>query len=214
VRAAILVVALCGVLAACTTGRPWGEVTDRDRQRFEILRADPVFGGLGVPTHGGPGEYRDALLTRGTVSVDLVGLTGPEALRERGLEMLDAAGRTGWTIYRTECTGAFGVPGTGPPLLWNAGAYKIVDGVSYVLRIASAAASPGYPVTGDGAILVDAYAPHSDEPADLILEHPRAVSAPCIRWSVPPADTTVQGFDVVFDSGFNRDTGPRGGGVR
>jgi hypothetical protein len=122
--------------------------------------------------------------------------------------VLDLVERGGWTIYRTECVGG---PAGQPPLLWTAWAYKINDGVSYVLKVASATSSSTYPVTSEGAILLDAYAPHSDETADLISEHPTAVNDPCPRAANVPADTTVQGLDVIFDSGFNRNTGSRPG---
>lgn len=202
---------LAAVLAGCAPSRPFGDVTDVDRQRYDTLRADPVFTTLGVPPHGSPGEYRDWLLARGSVSVDLVGLADPGVFRARGLQALDDASRNGWTVYRTECVGSAG-PASSPPVLWNAWAYKITNGVSYLLKIASATSSSTYPVSGDGAILLDAFAPHSDETsADLITEHPAAVVAPCMRADTPPRDTTVQGFDVVFDSGFNRNIGQRAG---
>jgi hypothetical protein len=207
VRAGLLVV-IAALLAACTPDRPFGEVTEVDRQRYETLRADPVFTALGVTPRGAPGEYRDWLLVRGTVSVDLVGLAG-DTFRTRGLTALDDAASSGWTVYRTECVGG---TSAGPPLLWTAWAYKITDGVSYLLKIASATSSSTYPVSGDGAVLLDAYAPNSGEPtADLIGEHPPAVTDPCVRATSPPQDTTVQGLDVTFDSGFNRNTGARAG---
>jgi hypothetical protein len=208
VRLGFLVIVMLGLLAGCTPDRPFGDVTEVDRQRYETLRADPVFTTLGVRPRGSPGEYRDWLLVRGSVSVDLVGLT-PELFRTRGLTALDDAARNGWTVYRTECVGG---PAAGPPLLWTAWAYKITDGVSYLLKIASATSSSTYPVTGQGAILIDAYAPNSGESsADLITEHPPAVTNPCMRADTPPPDTTVQGLDVTFDSGFNRNTGARAG---
>lgn len=202
---ALVVIALVVMVAGCTPKRPWGEVTEVDRARYETLLADPVWAGLSA--HGSPGEYRDWLLARGTVAADLTGLT--DAFRARGLAILDTVEHTGWTVYRTECVG--GLP-LGPPVLWTAWAYKITDGVSYLLKVASATSSSTYPVTGEGALLLDAYAPHSDEsPADLIGEHPPAVTAPCMREQTPPRDTTVQGLDVIFDSGVNRNTGQRPG---
>jgi hypothetical protein len=208
VRAGLVVVITALLVAACTPERPFGEVTEVDRQRYETLRADPVFTTLGVAPRGSPGEYRDWLLVRGTVSVELVGLTA-DAFRARGLAALDDAIGNGWIVYRTECVGG---TSSGPPVLWTAWAYKITDGVSYLLKIASATSSSTYPVSGDGAILLDAYVPNSGEStADLIAEHPPAVADPCMRAASPPADTTVQGLDVTFDSGFNRNTGTRAG---
>jgi hypothetical protein len=203
----LLVIAVVAVLAGCAPSRPWGEVTPVDRARYEVLLADPVWAGVGAPAHGAPGEYRDWLLARGSVSASVIGLT--DAFRSRGLAALDAVERAGWTVYRTECVGG---ASTGPPLLWTAWAYKITDGVSYVLKLASATSSSTYPVAGEGAILIDGYAPHSDEsPADLIGEHPPTVADPCPRADRPPAGTAVQGFDVIFGSGFNRNAGRRAG---
>jgi hypothetical protein len=207
IRAAV-VAALVG-LAGCTPDRPWGEVTETDRHRHGVLRADPVFGAIGVPVTGRAGETRDWLLARGEVSAEITGLADPVKFRETGLRVAGEARRAGWTVYRTECVGG---QADGPPLLWTAWAYKIIDGVSYLLRIAAVTSSSTYPVVGDGAVQVDGYAPHSAERSpDLIPEHPAAVTPSCIDAPTVPASTTVQGLDVVFGATVNRDAPPEVG---
>lgn len=200
-KATLCTAVIAVLLAGCAPERPRGEATDTDRRRYEVLRLDPVFAGLGVPVTGHPGETRDRLLARGEVSAEIGGLADPIEFRRRGLSVLNQAERSGWTVYRTECRGG---PGIGAPLLWTAWAYKITNGVSNLLRIASVTSASTYPVLGDGTLRLDAYAPHSDEPADLIPEHPPAVPDSCIRADTVPASTTVQGHDMVFEATVRR----------
>lgn len=190
-------VVLALVLTACPAPgeRSWGTVTETDKQRHAALAGDPVFDGL--KTHGGPGEYRTPRVGRGTVEADLPRTTDLDALRKRGLELLDAADDAGWILYRTECTGRVN---------WEAWSYRMDHGVSLLLQVRSVTAERSDGV--GGTLHVTAIAPQADEPKNLLPEQPDPVRNPCVR--KPPPITVLDGLDVVFRQSGDPDRRPSG----
>lgn len=189
------VIGLAVALTACPAQgeRPWGTVTDTDRQRYAELRDDPVFDGLEV--HGKPGEYRTPRVGRSEIDADLPRLAEPAEMHKRDLELLERAQRAGWTLYLARCTAT----------RWESWWYRLTeDGVSLLLQVRSERDDEG------GSLHVRALAPQVDEPKNLLPERPPAVQQPCMRAATPPASTVVQGVDVVFRSSGEAGRRPAG----
>lgn len=206
--AALVLLPVLASVAACPregNERPFGEVTDVDRARFETLRSDDFL--RSVEVDGKPGHHRgDTDVERSHVYAESksYGRLGP--FLAAGKRHLKSAEKAGWTLYRAECTGR--------PARWNAWFYKKqAEGdrsVSYLMSITA-----DHPEMADdvGRFVFEGWAPQVDENADLLPERPSRVGKPCVLAERASKKRTVQGMDVVFGNG-GREGEPENGPTR
>lgn len=148
------------------------------------LIGEPVFElAVGEPyvVAGAPGPDKPPL-HRGTVTADLNRLSDAND-RDRTVEAMGAMRDNGWMFFYTRCERDF----------FTAGAYKIVDGVSFYAQI------DGSEVQDGSNVVLRMRAPNSTEPSqDLFPERPAelGVGQTCLETDGTAAS---EGTAIVVD---------------
>lgn len=199
----VLILGCALALSGCS-GPDRERVTETDRQRLQVMLAEPIMAEAQQDVSEQPGTLLpDNTLKRGFVSASVFSVypanqqepVRPELTKRRTADAIGVMRTSGWTITSASCM----VPQPGSPdssWNWEITAYKHVSGVSYWSNLTGAAVPSGL-----GFIDIALRAPNVDDPPDLFPNRPAGLPAgsSCIEQPGISEESVEQGTPVRME---------------